>query len=271
MDFRQRNLFDNDLNVYIAQKYARDSVRYSGYISGDSTYTLSPNSSTVLQEYDPVLVAFPLGLVIGFPVAAHLDIFLHTQSFWEQQSAIIETRGPDRIELSPQDTVKGELRNTRRKYVVQANLAGCGLKFYFPTDLLSIDQDKSLYLSYTQFWNLGNSEIYSDAGSRSLRSPLFGVGYEISLGYQLSIWRQIGILGNLAITRFTFPARGTWSSVLLQDLDKEMEAEINSLKFNFQFIYQLGGFPEKAETDKKPPDKKPEKPGKGGFSRVLLP
>ena len=242
MELEQKNLFVNDLNEFIRHKYMADSLQADKFASHDSSRSLKTNQSRILQPYDQVMVAFPAGLVLGIPITRHLDFYLNSMSFWKQQEALVESRLPDTISSASQDTSQGQLYNVSRKYTIQANLAGCGFKLYIPFNFLSIKNDKSIYISYVQFWNLGKSELYSNQGCSPSNSPLLGIGYEISIGFQVSAWSQIGVLGNLAVNKLKFPASGKWSSVLLQPSDDKMEWEINSLKFNFQFIYQLGGF-----------------------------
>ncbi|MFC1586609.1 hypothetical protein ACFL5V_13765 [Fibrobacterota bacterium] len=250
IDFAQAGLFKNDLNMFINEKYSADSILAANAAAVDSTTFLVAYKPRILQPYDQVIIAFPAGLVLGIPVTSYLDICLSTQSFWQKQQAIIEHRAPDTIVAASLDTARGKTSNISREYAFQANLIGCGIKLYIPFAFLSVEDDKAIYLSYSQLWNLGNSELYSDEGYASSGFPIYGIGFDVALGFQLSTWKNIGM------SRLAFPASKEWGEILLQNSAAKMEWRTSALKFNFQFAYQLGGFP----SPKKDETKRRKKP-----------
>jgi hypothetical protein len=249
IDFEEKLLFEQDLETFIQKRHVEDSARADKL--NDSTRSLQINNSRVLQPFDQVMIAFPAGIILGIPLARHLDINLSTLSFWKKQEAIIETHAPDTVMSVSEDTIPGELKNISRTYVIQSNLAGLGFKLYVPLNFLYIEDSRSVYVSYIHLWNMGGSEIYASEGNSYSGFPLSGIGYEISLGFQLRTWKQIAILGNMGVTKLTFSSSDPWSSILLQDLDEPMEWTLTSLKFNFQFIYMLGSPPNKTQKKEK--------------------
>ncbi|MBF0432964.1 MAG: hypothetical protein HQK83_16895 [Fibrobacteria bacterium] len=270
-DFTQADLFAEDLNAYIQQKYSRDSSHATNNYVKDSV-SYKSNSSKVLQPFDNVIWSLPFGAFIGIPVTRYLDICLSTQFFTKEQEAIIETVSPDITYYEKPDsnqaaiavnTVSGTIRNISRTYTTFANLGGIGLKFYIPKQVLSVKGDKTLYFSYTHLWNIGGTQFWSSAGSEMVPYSLFGTGYELSLGFLLNNWKYIGVNGNISLVHLNFPVRGDWTDILLQDeIEGNYELEFNALKFNFQLVYQFGGYPEA---------KKPAHKQKGKTNQQPLP
>ena len=243
-DFIQQHYFESDLDEYILNKYKNDSIRAVSL--SDTTKELLVNKSRKLKTsseiYEQVLVMIPAGFVLGIPITKYLDITLSTLSFWKKQEALVENMTPDTVLKNGGDTINGNINNKTIKFVIQSNLAGLGIKFYFPSGFLSIETGKLIYLSYTHLWNLGKSQIYSDYGISTSGFSSSGVGYEVALGFQIKTWKKIAILGNLAFTHLHYVSNDTWGTVLLQDSQDKMNWEFRGLKFNFQFIYQIAGF-----------------------------
>ncbi|MDQ3002868.1 MAG: hypothetical protein M3Y08_16600, partial [Fibrobacterota bacterium] len=126
------------------------------------------DSLGLLQDYESVHLAFPVGIQAVMPVSGYLDLVAKTHSYWYKQTAILGDR------------------NKRHAgdewFAVQANLGGLGLRYYVPPSLLSVTGSLGLFVQGLLYWNLGNSQIYTPYGSAGARFEPFGSGYEIQFG-----------------------------------------------------------------------------------------
>src|SRR5690606_7512918 len=105
----------------------------------------------ILQPYEAVHLAFPLGIQALLPVSGYLDVVIKTHSYWYQQKAILG----DSASRHAGDAT----------FAAQANLGGLGMRFYVPPPLLSVTGGLGLFAQGVVYWNLGRSELYSNRGS----------------------------------------------------------------------------------------------------------
>jgi len=178
-DFDGKEQFQNSLNTRI---------------SGDTTLS-------TLQPYENVHLAFPLGLQINVPIQTYLDLVLKTHSYWYQQTAILGNK-----------TTKAHVAD--ESYNVQGNLGGLGLRYYLPPAFISVSGQMTLYAQTVWYWNLGNSEIYSNYGSASANFDPTGSGFEIQLGYLQPLTKAWQITNSLGFIHQSFDSDTEWKNVV---------------------------------------------------------
>ena len=158
------------------------------------------DSLIILQEYEPVHLAFPIGIQAAIPISGYLDVVAKTHSYWYKQTAVLGDKASNHV---------GD-----EWYAVQANLAGLGLRFYIPPAFLSVTGGLGLYTQAVLYWNAGNSEIYSNHGSAEAGFEATGSGYEFQFGMQQALkgpWRLAGAIGFL---QQDFTSKQAWSDVI---------------------------------------------------------
>jgi hypothetical protein len=158
------------------------------------------DSLTLLQDYEPVHLAFPIGIQAAIPISGYLDVVAKTHSYWYKQTAVLGDGASNHV---------GD-----EFYAVQANLAGLGLRFYIPPAFLSVTGGLGLYCQAVLYWNAGNSGIYSNHGSAEAEFEAMGSGYELQFGMQQALkgpWRLTGALGFL---QQDFTSGQPWSGVI---------------------------------------------------------
>jgi hypothetical protein len=155
----------------------------------------------VLQNYDPVHLAFPLGLQALYPLNGWFDLVAKTHSYWYKQTAVLGTKATS----SHADD---------EWYQVQANLGGLGLRYYMPPSILSISSGLGIFAQGVLYWNLGGSEFSTPYGSAKAGFDPMGAGYELMFGVQRSLrgpWQLAGALGFL---QQDLKSNSPWSSVI---------------------------------------------------------
>ncbi|HKP97653.1 MAG TPA: hypothetical protein VJ385_18060 [Fibrobacteria bacterium] len=158
------------------------------------------DSLKVLQDYDPVHLAFPIGLQAILPLGAYVDLVVKTHSYWYKQTAILGDKNSRHV---------GD-----EWFAVQANLGGAGLRYYVPPALLSVTGGLGLFAQGVLYWNLGRTELYTPYGSAAARFRPYGSGYEIQFGIQQSLagpWQLAGAIGFL---RQDFKSRRPWTDIV---------------------------------------------------------
>jgi hypothetical protein len=160
----------------------------------------SQDSLTLLQEYEPVHLAFPIGIQAAIPISGYLDVVAKTHFYWYKQTAVLGDQASNHV---------GD-----EFYAVQANLAGLGLRFYIPPAFLSVTGGLGLYTQALLYWNAGNTGIYSNHGSAEAEFDAWGSGYEFQFGMQQALkgpWRLTGAIGFL---QQDFTSEQPWSGVI---------------------------------------------------------
>ncbi len=181
------------------------------------------DSLRVLQPYDPVHVYFPVGLIAAVPLFTYLDLWLRTEHFWYQMSALAQGAGPPR-EFS---------------YAVQGQLFGAGGRYLIPVSLLTVNNRAGLYLAYTRFWNFPPTEMYAPTGVVRARMKPAGAGYEIQAGYQQDFDKRWTVTGGLAFASLDFESRSPWKAILPFAPDEKARWNLRSLRLSVQGLYQF--------------------------------
>ncbi len=159
------------------------------------------DSLKILQGYDPVHLAFPLGFQAIYPVGAYLDLVVKTHSYWYKQTAVLGDKASNHV---------GD-----EWFAVQANLGGAGLRYYVPPSLLSVTGGLGLYAQGVLFWNLGNSEMYTPYGSAPARFDPFGSGYEFQFGIQQTLSGPWLLSGAIGFLHQDFKSGHSWSHIMI--------------------------------------------------------
>jgi len=154
----------------------------------------------ILQPYEAVHLAFPLGIQALLPVSGYLDVVIKTHSYWYQQKAILG------------DTASRHAGDAT--FSAQANLGGLGLRFYVPPPLLSVTGGLGLFAQGVAYWNLGRSELYSDRGSAPARFEPSGSGYEFQFGIQKEVTGPWQLSGAIGFLNQKFTSRKDWSEII---------------------------------------------------------
>jgi hypothetical protein len=158
------------------------------------------DSLKVLQDYEPVHLAFPIGLQAVFPVSGYLDLVAKTHSYWYKQTAVLGDSASNHA---------GE-----EWFAVQANLAGVGLRYYVPPAFLSVTGGLGLFAQGVVYWNVGNTAIYTPYGEAAADFEPLGSGYEIQFGLQKSLTGPWRLSGGIGFIQQEFTSSSDWSDVL---------------------------------------------------------
>jgi hypothetical protein len=181
----------------------------------------------ILQNYEPVHLAFPLGLQAVFPIGNHFDFVAKTYSYWYTQSAILG------------DSLSR--RQGDEDYSVQANLGGVGLRFYMPPDLLSVSGSIALYVQGVYYWQIAGAEIYTQHGSAPARFAPEGSAYEILLGFQQDVTKPWSLTGTVGFMQQNYSSDKPWSDLLPQGAPPgNVEWSAASLQAAFNLWYHFG-------------------------------
>lgn len=158
------------------------------------------DSLKVLQDYEPVHLAFPIGLQAVFPVSGYLDLVAKTHSYWYKQTAILGDQASN--------------HSGDEWFAVQANLAGVGLRYYVPPAFLSVTGGLGLFAQGIVYWNVGNTSIYTPYGEALADFDPLGSGYEIQFGLQKAVTGPWLMSGGIGFIQQEFASSSDWSHVL---------------------------------------------------------
>jgi hypothetical protein len=190
----------------------------------------------VLQNYDPVHLAFPFGLQALYPLNGWFDVVAKTHAYWYKQTAVLGTKSTSRH-------VGDEW------YEVQANMGGLGLRYYMPPSILSISSGLGIFAQGVLYWNLGGSEFSTPYGSTKAEFDPMGAGYELMFGVQRSLrgpWQLAGALGFL---QQDFKSNAPWSSLIKYSPPSgDAHWGSNSIQLSLNLWYHFGVPADTAKT-----------------------
>jgi hypothetical protein len=236
---QRSRLTDYSVN-YRTYQQQLDNAQASEYNTNQGVSdTATVGSSKVLQPYQPVDIAIPVGLSLYIKLLSSLDLLLSVQSFWREQVEIIEYENLSFVSSS--GISGGDIQNIPLKYGLQAHLGGIGGKFHIPVHFMSIDKSKPIVIQVQRLWHLWRSEIYTSHGTLPATFEPLGNGWEFSAGYS---WKTLGplqITTYLSYFTASFSSSRTWSQLMASSqgetyLDQHSWT-LNGLKLQLQLQY----------------------------------
>lgn len=195
---------------------------------------MTRDSLTPLQPYEPVHLAFPIGIQAIVPIGPWFDVVARTHSYWYKQTAVLGKSGITRGEES---------------FASQAHLGGAGLRYYVPPSLLSVTGKLGLYIQGVYYWLLGGGELYTNHGAAPAEFDPAGSAWEIQLGFNRSMTKTIGITGNLGFLQQDFSSKRPWTDLVV---DKAPAGNVHwssgALQASFNLSYNFGIGPTPSTT-----------------------
>jgi hypothetical protein len=158
------------------------------------------DSLQLLQDYESVHLAFPVGIQAVLPVTGYMDVVAKTHSYWYKQTAILGD--------------KNKRHAGDEWFAVQANLGGLGLRYYIPPSLLSVTGGLGIYVQGLVYWNLGNSQLYSPYGSADAGFEPAGSAYELQFGMQQALTGPWKLSGSIGYLQQDFKSESAWSDIV---------------------------------------------------------
>jgi hypothetical protein len=214
------------ISIYLGVDFIDFSAKEK-FMAALNTRT-TEDSLDALQKYEPVHLAFPLGIQAVLPIGTYLDLVAKTHSYWYQQSAILGNR-----------ITKAHAGD--EWYAVQANLGGIGMRYCLPPGLLSVSGQLGMYTQGIWYWNLGQSEVYSPYGSARANFNPFGSGYEIQLGFQQAITKPWKLTGAIGFLHQEFESDRDWQNVIVRAPPPgKVNWGSSAIQANFNLWYHFG-------------------------------
>lgn len=207
------------------------------------------DSLVVLQPYEPVHLAFPIGIQAVIPVGPWFDLVAKTHSFWYQQTAVLGRGG----------RTSGE-----ESFAVQAHLGGAGLRYYIPPDLLSVTGSLGLFVQGVYYWLLGGGELYTTRGAVPAEFDPAGSAWEIQLGFNQAVKRSWGLTGSIGFLQQEYASERLWTDLVA---DKAPAGKVTwgagALQASFNLWYHFGVTSQAAAPPAPVPAGNPVQPAPG--------
>lgn len=187
---------------------------------------MTRDSLSLLQPYEPVHIAVPIGVQAIIPIGPWFDLVAKTHSYWYEQTAVLGKLG----------VTQGE-----ESFASQAHLGGIGLRYYMPPSLLSVTGKLGLYFQGVYYWLLGGGELYTNHGSAPAEFDPAGSAWEIQLGFNRSMTRTIGFTGSLGFLQQDYSSKKTWTELVV---DRAPAGNVHwgsgALQASFNLWYNFG-------------------------------
>ncbi len=194
----------------------------------------------ILQRQDPVHIFFPTGLLLGYPVFSHFDLWLRTEHLLSNPVQAAYTR-PERLGYTITGLAQRDNEPAQEyAYTTQAHLAGLGARWLVPVSFLTVSGKPGLYAAYTHFWSFGTTGLRADGGTLAARTDPAGAGFEVQVGFQQDFDRRFAFTGGLAFSRLSFRSDADWDLLLDTAPADRAEWTLQSMRLVLQMVYQFG-------------------------------
>jgi len=250
--YRNNDLLSGDLQKSPTYYSKLDSQYWAQpQLRGSDTLILTKRGTgEVLQPYDPVFLFFSLGLEAILPLHQYFDLIVGSQASVHEVSGLFSNASLTvQVKNRPGKDSVLAAQNKIRKFGMSWTSWATGFRLIFPKEILSIDEDRPLDLTFSlyipvqraEFWVSGDSWIargpeadtQKPVGGSVLLNPGMGIfsGYSISLGRTHINKKNFIIHTSLSYTTWKWENKKVrWNQIILQDVPGHISLSVNQIE-----------------------------------------
>lgn len=190
--------------------------------------------SVAKQDFQKVNFCFPLSG--GLQVQLGQDHFISAGvSFIYDNESIV---------LSDQRS-----RSHNYSYTIQGVPLFLEYRFAIPTTLMTLTNESLFSVAFRWYWALPGTEIYTTWGSLKAKTPWYGSGFGLSVGYLLANWKFINIYGDIGFSSISVESRKTYADIVPDGPEEKASWNIGGLQLQIRVSFGVWNKPEPVEEE----------------------
>lgn len=221
LDFPEREYFQN----------AIDTLYYS---FKEDALTESESLSVAKQDFQKVNFCFPIAFGIQYQVFRNNFISAGVSYIYDNESVVLTDR---------------KSRSHNYSYTIQGIPMFLEYRLGIPRNLMTLSGESLFSIGVRWYWILPGTEIYSTWGKVEAKTPLWGSGFGISVGYLIASWKNFNIYGDIGFSSIKVESNGNYSDIVPDGPKEKAKWNIGGLTMQVRVGFGLWNEPEPVEED----------------------
>lgn len=223
LNFEEREYFQDAIDTIYREFYSQ-------------ALTESESLTVAKQDFQKVNFCFPITGGIQFQPFLDHFISLGFTFIYDHESVVLTDR---------------RNKSHNYDYTIQGTPLFLEYRMAIPKNLILLSGENLFSVAVRWYWVLPGTEIYSSWGKIDAKTPIYGGGFGISIGYLLVSWHGINIYGDIGYTSIPVESNGTFSDIVPDSPDKKAKWDIGGLQMQFRVSFGGWDYPKIVEDSSK--------------------
>lgn len=221
LDFPEREYFQN----------AIDTLYYS---FKEDALTESESLSVAKQDFQKVNFCFPVTLGLQYQVFRNHFISTGISFVYDNESVVLTDR---------------KNRTHNYNYTIQGIPLFLEYRLGIPRNFMTLSGESLFSVAVRWYWVLPGTEIYTTWGGLEAKTPLWGSGFGISLGYLIATWKNFNIYGDIGFSSVKVESNEKYSHIVPDGPEEKAKWNIGGLTMQVRVGFGLWNEPKPIEED----------------------
>ncbi len=143
-----------------------------------------------------------------------------------------------------------------------------GVPFYLeyrlalPKNFITLSTGGLFSLAVRWYWVLPGTEIYTTWGYLGAKTPLYGAGFGVSLGYLFASWKSFKLYGDIGFNSISVTSNKKFSDIVPNGPDEKAKWNLGGIQLQIRASFGIWNKPKPVDDDDDDDDDSPKKPKK---------
>lgn len=229
------------------REYFQDAIDTIYYGFKGAAINSAESLNVAKQDFQKVNFCFPITAGIQFQVLEDQFLSAGIGFIYDNESVVLTDR---------------KSSTHSYEYTLQ------GVPFYLeyrlalPKNFITLSTGGLFSLAVRWYWVLPGTEIYTTWGYLGAKTPLYGAGFGVSLGYLFASWRSFKLYGDIGFNSISVTSNKKFSDIVPNGPDEKAKWNLGGIQLQIRASFGIWNKPKPVDDDDDDDDDSPKKPKK---------
>jgi len=229
------------------REYFQDAIDTIYYGFKGAAINSAESLNVAKQDFQKVNFCFPITAGIQFQVLEDQFLSAGIGFIYDNESVVLTDR---------------KSSTHSYEYTLQ------GVPFYLeyrlalPKNFITLSTGGLFSLAVRWYWVLPGTEIYTTWGYLGAKTPLYGAGFGVSLGYLFASWRSFKLYGDIGFNSISVTSNKKFSDIVPNGPDEKAKWNLGGIQLQIRASFGIWNKPKPVDDDDDDDDDTPKKPKK---------
>ena len=229
------------------REYFQDAIDTIYYGFKGAAINSAESLNVAKQDFQKVNFCFPITAGIQFQVLEDQFLSAGIGFIYDNESVVLTDR---------------KSSTHSYEYTLQ------GVPFYLeyrlalPKNFITLSTGGLFSLAVRWYWVLPGTEIYTTWGYLGAKTPLYGAGFGVSLGYLFASWKSFKLYGDIGFNSISVTSNKKFSDIVPNGPDEKAKWNLGGIQLQIRASFGIWNKPKPVDDDDDDDDDSPKKPKK---------
>lgn len=228
---------------FTEREYFQDAIDTIYYGFKGEAVNSAESLNVAKQDFQKVNFCFPITAGIQFQVAQDHFISAGLGFIYDHESVVLTDRNS---------------RTHSYEYTLQ------GVPFYLeyrlalPKSFITLSSGGLFSIAARWYWVLPGTEIYTTWGYLGAKTPLYGAGFGVSVGYLFASWKFLKLYGDIGFNSISVKSNKKFSDIVPNGPDEKAKWNLGGIQLQIRASFGVWNKPKPKDDDDDDDDDKPK-------------